>query len=34
MICLVYRRGQLWFCVAGAVCVRSYPQAVRLMRGE
>jgi hypothetical protein len=28
---LVHRRNRLWFCVAGTICVRTYPAARRLL---
>jgi hypothetical protein len=27
-----FRRGRLWFEVAGVVCVATYPQAIQLLQ--
>lgn len=32
MITFAYRNGRLWFCIAGAQCVRTYPAAMKVLR--
>ena len=31
MIRITYLKGRYWFCVAGAVCVATYPKARKLL---
>jgi hypothetical protein len=34
MIRIVLKGDRYWFQVAGVLCVRSYPQAMKLLKGE
>jgi hypothetical protein len=31
-ITLTHRNGRLFFCVAGVICVKSWPAAVRILK--
>lgn len=32
MITLVHRNGRLYFCVAGVICVKTYPAALKVLK--
>lgn len=32
MITLAYRNGRFFFCVAGVICVKTYPAAQKVLR--
>jgi hypothetical protein len=31
-ITFTHRNGRLFFCVAGVICVRTWPQAIRILK--